>query len=271
MTKIALFCFLLISTFTFNGCSMLNPGEDQVEAMALEAYQKFKSEAKISDNKEWQAMVDRVAKRVTQASGQDEEWEWILVENPEVNAWAMPGGKIAVYTGLLPVVQTEAGLAAVLGHEVAHVTKEHGHERYARAIKGSLAGLVIGAATAVGGQMLCKSEACRYLTGLGGAAAGFAITFFERKFSREQELEADQAGQKYMAGAGYIPSEAVQVWDRMAQQNKGPQPPEFLSTHPSDQIRKEKLNNYLPESMEIYRENRQSEQYGVGETITRNL
>ena len=270
MKIMVLFC-LLLSTLTFQGCGMLNPSEDQVDKMALEAYQKFKSEAKISDNKEWQAMVDRVAKRVTAASGQDEDWEWILVENPEVNAWAMPGGKIAVYTGLMPVVQTEAGLAAVLGHEVAHVTKEHGHERYARAIKGNLAGLVIGAATAVGGQMLCKSEACRYLTGLGGAAAGFAITFFDRKFSREQELDADKEGQRYMAGAGYIPSEAVQVWERMAQQNKGPRPPEFLSTHPSDQIRREKLNNYLPESMEIYRERKQSEQYGVGETITRKI
>lgn len=250
-----------------SSCSLLNPEEKQIDQMALQAYQKFRSEAKISNNIKWQAMVDRVARRVTQASGEEENWEWILVEDDQVNAWAMPGGKIAVYTGLLPVVHTEAGLAAVLGHEVAHVTREHGYKQYARAIRSSVAGLVIGAATAIGGQLLCKSESCRYLTGLGGAAAGFAITFFERKFSREQELEADNRGQIYMAKAGYLPSESVEVWERMSQQQKGPQPLAFMSTHPSDELRQKKLDNSLPEAMAIYEKNKSSQQYGTGGKI----
>lgn len=256
---------LLLGALSFQGCSSLTPDEKEINEMALKAYKEFKSQAKISQNKEMNAMLDRVATRVAAASGKNYNWEWVLVESPEVNAWCMPGGKIAVYTGILPVLKTEAALAAVLGHEVAHATKNHGQERYARAIRGNLTGLVIGAATVVGGQLLCKSEACKNLTGLGGAAAGFAITFFDMKFSREEELEADKAGQKYMADAGYVPTEAVKVWERMAENTKGAKPPEILSTHPSDETRKQKLKEWLPEAMDIYGENKKK--YGLGETI----
>lgn len=250
---------------TFQGCSSLDPDEKEINKMAADAYKEFKSQAKISKNKEWTDMVNRVAARVAKASGKNYDWEWILVENDEMNAWCMPGGKIAVYTGIMPVLKTEGALAAVLGHEVAHATENHGKERYARAAKGNIAGLVIGVATVAGGQLLCKSEACKNLTGLGGAAAGFAITFFDLKFSRKDELEADKVGQKYMAEAGYVPTESVKVWERMSASAKGPKPPEILSTHPSDENRKEKLKEYLPKTMETY--NNQKQKYGVGETI----
>ena len=256
---------LSISFLSFQGCSTLDPDEKEINAMALKAYKEFKSQAKVSTNKDWNAMLDRVARRVATASGKNYDWEWMLVESPEVNAWCMPGGKMAVYTGILPVIKTEAALAAVLGHEVAHATENHGKERYARAIKGNLTGLVIGAATVVGGQLLCESEACRNLTGLGGAAAGFAITFFDRKFSREEELEADKEGQKFMANAGYVPTEAVKVWERMSENSKGAAPPEMLSTHPSDQTRRAKLKEWLPDAMNVYSKNKS--QYGLGETI----
>lgn len=256
---------LLLGTVFFQSCSMLNPDEKEINEMALKAYNEFKSQAKISQNQDWKNMLDRVATRVAKASGKNYDWEWVLVDSPEANAWCMPGGKMAVYTGILPVVKTEAALAAVLGHEVAHATESHGKERYARAIRGNLTGLVIGAASVVGGQLLCKSDACRNLTGLGGAAAGFAITFFDMKFSREEELEADKEGQKFMAKAGYVPTEAVKVWERMAKNSDGTKPPEILSTHPSDETRQKKLKDWLPDAMDIY--SSKQKKYGLGETI----
>jgi len=160
---------------------------------------------------------------------------------------------MAVYTGILPIVKTEAGLAAVLGHEVAHVTEKHGNERYARAVKSNVTGLVIGVGSALAGQLLCKSQTCATLTGLGGAAAGFAIQFFDMKFSREQETEADKVGLKYMARSGYQPEEALNVWKRMEEASKGA-PPEVLSTHPSNQTRQKNISQWLPEAREIYSE-----------------
>lgn len=257
---------LLISFLSlFQGCSSLDPDEKDINAYALKAYNDMKSKAKISNNAEWTAMLNRVAPRIAKASGENFNWEWMLIDSPEINAWCMPGGKMAVYTGIMPVLKNEAALAAVLGHEVAHATKRHGKQRYARAIRGNLAGLVIGAASVVGGQVFCKSESCRMLTGLGGAAAGFAIAFFDRKFSRADETESDKVGQQYMARAGYDPSEAARLWERMGAASQGQAPPEFMSTHPSDVTRKSNLNKWLPEAMETYQ--KAPQQRGLGESI----
>jgi predicted Zn-dependent protease len=265
MKKIFLLINILCMSMFLSGCSSLEPDQEQINEMALQAYNEVKANTKISDNAEWRAMVDRVARRITEESDEDFDWEWMLIESPEINAWCMPGGKIAVYTGIMPVLQTEAALAAVLGHEVAHATLNHGKERYARAIKGNLAGAVIGGVAAVGGQALCRTETCRLLTGIGGAAAGFAITFFDRKFSREDEVEADKAGQRYMAKAGYKPEEAVEVWQRMKEAGGGVEPPEILSTHPSSKTRIENLKGWLPGAREIYSEAPQK--HGMGERI----
>lgn len=265
MRKVVLL-FTLLFTFSFvPGCSTLNPEEKDIEAMALKAYQEVKTQAKISQHKEWNAMLDRVASRIAKSSGENFDWEWVLIDSPEVNAWCMPGGKMAVYTGIMPVLKTEGALAAVLGHEVAHATKRHGKQSYARAIRGNLAGLVIGVTTALGGELLCKSESCKLLTGLGGAAAGFGIAFFDRKFSRSNETEADKFGQVYMAKAGYDPSESIELWDRMSKASGGTAPPEFLSTHPSDVTRKKNLTEWLPEAEKTYQSSPQK--HGIGEQI----
>lgn len=257
--------FILSTIFAFQSCSMLDPNEKDINAMSLKAYNEVKKQAKISNNAEWTKMLDRVAPRVAKASGEDFKWEWILIDSPEVNAWCMPGGKMAVYTGIMPVLKTEAALAAVLGHEVAHATKRHGKQRYARAIRSNIAGMVIGIGTQLGGQLFCESQSCRMVTGLGGAAAGFAVTFFDMKYSREDETEADKVGQVYMAKAGYDPIESIKLWERMAEANKMGSPPEFISTHPSDATRRKNLHSWMPNAQQQYSEARVK--YGLGEPI----
>lgn len=258
---------LLLLPILFSSCASLDPQEDDINAQALKAYNEVKMKSKISNNQEWTAMLNRVASRIARASGEDFKWEWMLIDSPEVNAWCMPGGKMAVYTGIMPVLKTEAALAAVLGHEVAHATKRHGKQRYSRAIKGNLAGLVIGGAAVIGGQLFCKSKTCQQLAGLGGAAAGFAVTFFDMKYSRKDETEADLHGQQYMARAGYDPAEAIQLWDRMSAASGGKGPPELLSSHPSDARRKENLASWLPDANRIY--STAPEKHGIGAPITK--
>ena len=177
----------------------------------------------------------------------------------------MPGGKMAVYTGIMKVVKTEAALAAVMGHEVAHATLKHGLQNYARAKKENLAGLIIAGASIIGGQLLCESEQCRQMAQLGGVAAGIGITFFSRKFSRQDETSADQEGQLYMARAGYDPSEAARLWERMNAASGGKAPPEFMSTHPADAKRRENLTSWLPTAQNEYQTAPQK--YGLGVTI----
>lgn len=259
--------FILILSLTMS-CASLGPKEPtdaEINAEAAKAYLEVKAKSKMSTNKEWNAIVQRVAKRIATASGENFEWETVLIESPEVNAWCMPGGKMAVYTGIMPVLKTEAALAAVMGHEVAHATLRHGKQRYARAMTGNMIGMAAGGLAVVGGQLLCKTTTCRALSALGGAAAGFAVTFFDRKFSRGDESAADKEGQMYMARAGYDPSEAPILWDRMSAGHTGSAPPEFMSTHPSDVNRKAALNSYMSEAKSAYE--RSPHRYGLGESI----
>lgn len=241
------------------------PSDADINAQAAKAYVEVKSKSKISTNKDWNDMVQRVANRIAASSGEKFQWEYVLIESPEVNAWCMPGGKIAVYTGIMPVLKTEGALAAVLGHEVAHATLRHGKQQYARAMKENLWGVAAGVATVVGGQILCKTETCKKLAALGGVAAGFAITFFDRKFSRKDETDADKEGQIYMARAGYDPAEAPRLWDRMSAASGGKAPPEFMSTHPSDANRKANLSSWMPEAERAYQQ--APHKYGVGQPI----
>lgn len=244
------------------------PSDAEINAQAAKAYEEVKAKTKHSTNKEWNEMVQRVATRIAKASGENFQWEYVLLESPEVNAWCMPGGKIAVYTGIMPVLKTEGALAAVLGHEVAHATLRHGKQRYARAMRTNMLGLVVGGAAVLGGQMLCKTQTCKLLSLAGGVAAGFAIVFFDRKFSRGDESEADKYGQVYMAKAGYDPSESIQLWSRMAAANAGKAPPEFMSTHPSDERRKANLTEWLPEAEQYY--GQAAQKFGVGQPIRTN-
>lgn len=258
----------LLSVFIFStACSSLvkTPDEAQINAEAAKAYAEVKRTSKISQNREWTEMVRRVSQRIAAASGVNFQWEYILIDSPEANAWCMPGGKMAVYTGILPILKTEAALAAVMGHEVAHATLRHGKEGYARAIKSQYAGLALAGASIIGGQLLCKTQSCKNLSMLGGAAAGLAVTFFERKYDRGDETSADREGQIYMARAGYDPAEAVKVWERMAAMKKGASPPEVLSTHPSDERRRNQLQQWLPSAQQVYEQAPQK--YGIGDNI----
>lgn len=235
--------------------------EADINAESAKAYEEIKTKSKMSTNAEWNAIVQRVAKRIAAASGENFQWEVVLIEDKQVNAWCMPGGKMAVYTGILPVIKTEAALAAVMGHEVAHATLRHGKERYVRAIKDQYYGVLAGLGTAVAGQYLCNSDDCKKMVAIGGLAAGFGITYFSLKYDRGDESSADLAGLRYMAQAGYDPSESIRLWERMGA-NGGAKPPEFMSTHPSDQTRIKNLSSNMKEAQAIYQNN--PSKFGLG-------
>lgn len=168
------------------------------------------------------------------------QWEFNLIQSKDINAWCMPGGKVAVYTGLIPVAQTDAGLATVMSHEIAHAIARHAEERYSQMMGAQALGGIVGAAT--GG-----SQAIGQLYGIGGQLALL-------KYGRAQETEADRLGLVFMAMAGYNPDSALTFWRRMASAKEGGgSPPEFLSTHPSDETRIAKIEKNLPEARKYYK------------------
>ena len=266
MKKIIL---IALSSLYFYGCATspeeAGISEDEINAQAAQTYSEVKTKSKISQHKDWTAIVQRVSQRIAQASGKNYQWEYVLIESPEVNAWCMPGGKMAVYTGIMNVVKTEAALAAVMGHEVAHATLRHGLQNYARAKNENLAGAIIGGATVLGGQLLCKTDTCRAATQIGGVVGGLGIAFFSRKFSRVDESAADQEGQLYMARAGYDPAESIKLWQRMSAANGGKSGPEWMSTHPSDDRRQQNLSAWLPQANSEYE--KAPHKFGLGEAV----
>jgi predicted Zn-dependent protease len=187
------------------------------------------------------SQVQRVARRIEAVAGRDKPafvWKVTLLRKNEANAYCLPGGKIVVYTGILPLIGNDAGLATVLGHEVAHATAEHAAERIERQHLTKVAAVII-----AGGVAFTPSQYIHVmaLLGVGGAAASLP-------FSRAQESEADHIGLIYMAKAGYNPRHAVAFWKRMLRASKGKEPPEFASDHPSDQHRIERIEGWLPEA-----------------------
>ena len=170
----------------------------------------------------------------------DYRWEYKLVESKDVNAWCMPGGKIVVYTGILPITKDEAGLATVMGHEVSHALANHGAQRMSAAQLQSIG--AVGVAVATGGQSAEKQQMWSEYYGL-GTQVGVMLPF-----SRSHETEADKIGLVLMAIAGYNPEKAVEFWSRMAAQSAGQAPPEFMSTHPSDATRIANLKAMIPEA-----------------------
>lgn len=170
-------------------------------------------------------------------------WEFNLVENNAVNAWCMPGGKIVVYSGLLPYSENEAGLATVMSHEIAHAVARHGNERMSQ----QLALLLGGVSLAVALQDHPQETQNIFLAvyGVGGALGALA-------YSRKHEYEADKIGMVFMALAGYDPSEAVSFWERMSKRMGGTAMPQFLSTHPSDENRIKAMKEFLPSAKKYY-------------------
>ncbi|UYQ91560.1 M48 family metallopeptidase [Chitinophaga horti] len=231
--------------------------EATMQSMALTEYQTFLSQNKtvatsVSKDAE---MVQRVGKRIAAAvttyltqNGQGNEvagykWEFNLVQDDQVNAWCMPGGKVVVYTGLLPVTKNETALACVMGHEIAHAIARHGNERMSQ-------GMVAQGIQVAGSVALSKNVQAQNIFlqafNIGGPLGLNA-------YSRQNELEADGLGLIFMALAGYNPNEAVGFWQRMAAASGGNKPPEILSTHPSDDRRISEIKRLLPEAMKYYK------------------
>jgi predicted Zn-dependent protease len=194
------------------------------------------------------AEVQRVAKRIEAVAGRDKPgfvWRVTLLRKNEANAYCLPGGKIVVYTGILPLTRSDAGLATVLGHEVAHATAEHAAERLERQHLTKIAAAII-----AGGVAFTPNQYVHVLAALGVGAAAASLPF-----SRAQESEADHIGLVYMARAGYDPHQALAFWKRMLRASRGKEPPEFLSDHPSDAHRVERIRSWLPEAERAYRSN----------------
>lgn len=219
---------------------------------SFQQYGTFLKENKVITGTADARTVDRVGSRIKTAAekyltylGQnqylkDYRWEYNLIDNKEVNAWCMPGGKIVVYSGILPVTQNDAGLATVMGHEVSHALANHGAQRMSAAQLQQLG--AVGVAVATGSKSAERQRMWQQYYGL-GSALGVMLPF-----SRNHETEADQIGLTLMAIAGYNPDDAISFWTRMAAQSKGQAPPEFLSTHPSDATRIAKLKSLVPEA-----------------------
>ena len=216
--------------------------------LSLSEFDKIKNSTPVSQNAEQKALVDRVGRRIAAVAPlPNAKWEFVLFDKPDVqNAFALPGGKVGVYSGLLAVTQNEAGLATVVAHEVAHAVARHGEERISQGLLVQLGGQALGAA------MKSKPEATQALAqtafGLGSNVA------YMLPHSRAQELEADRIGLTYMARAGYDPQEAVAFWKRFggAKEQRGGKVAELLSTHPLDDKRIDQLEDLLPAARAEY-------------------
>lgn len=237
----------------FTGKNNLNfVSNEQLFPSAFQQYNQFLSESKVvtgtADAKRVTAVgmkIKAAAEKYLNANGyqgylNDYKWEYKLVEDKAINAWCMPGGKIVVYTGILPVTQDEAGLATVMGHEVAHALANHGAQRMSASQLQQLG--AVGVAVATGGQTEEKQQMWQQYYGIGSQVGGML------PFSRNHETEADMIGLTLMAIAGYNPDKAVSFWERMSAKAGGGATPEILSTHPSDATRIAKIKSLIPQA-----------------------
>ncbi|MBE7169961.1 MAG: M48 family metallopeptidase [Williamsia sp.] len=232
--------------------------ESEMQTMAASQYKDFLDSSKVvNPSVKDAAMVRRIGQRITTAitnyyKGQGKadvlagyNWDYNLVESNEVNAWCMPGGKIVVYTGLLPITQNEAALAVVMGHEITHALARHGSERMSQGIAQQFGGAALSALLANKSQGVQSLAMTAY-----GVGSNYGVIL---PFSRNQEYEADQFGLNFAAMAGYNPQEAIPLWQRMEQAGGGNRPPEFLSTHPSEGNRIARLQKQMPEALKYYK------------------
>lgn len=265
MKKLKIFVLIILLAFTVYYCSTVPiTGRSQLNlipasemnSLSFQQYNDFLKTNKLSTNKKDVEMVKRVGQRIQKAVEtyfaqnnlskelEGYNWEFNLVESPDVNAWCMPGGKVVVYTGILPITKDETGLAVVMGHEIAHAVAQHGAERMSQGLLQQLGGAALSVA------LKDESETTQniFLTAYGvGTEIGVMLPF-----SRTHESEADHLGLIFMSMAGYDPNVAVDFWTRMASQS-GSKPPEFLSTHPSDETRIADIKKELPEALKYYK------------------
>ncbi len=252
------FLLLSCSTVPITGRRQLDlvPGSTIV-SMSFQQYDEFMKTHELSKNQEQTEMVKRVGKRIQKAveeyfAGknmsqelQDYDWEFNLIESSEANAWCMPGGKVVVYTGILPITKDEAGLAVVMGHEIAHAVAKHGHERMSQELITQMGGTALSVAL----KQAPEKTQQLWMKAFGiGTQLGVILPY-----SRLHENEADHLGLIFVAMAGYDPNKAVEFWQRMTEMKGGQAPPEFMSTHPSDETRIRKIKELIPEAMQYYK------------------
>ncbi len=257
---------LLISILLYQGCAtvpvtgrkqLAMVSNAEIIPMAFQQYQQVLTEQKLSTNQQQTAMVKKVGVRIQKAveeymasKGLSSEldgfqWEFNLIDDPKVvNAWCMPGGKVAFYTGIMPICEDEAGVAVVMGHEVAHAIANHGRERMSQGMVAELGLSSLSAAL---------SQNPTATTQLFQQAVGIGTQVGMLSFSRQHESEADEIGLIFMAMAGYDPHEAPKFWERMAAMSGGGAPPEWLSTHPSNENRIKDLKRDIPKAMKYYK------------------
>lgn len=257
--------FIISGSILLSGCGsvpvtgrkqMLLVSDQEVLTLSLQQYNEFMQTAPKSTNTTNTALVVKVGRNIAAAvetylknNGYESmlsefSWEFNLVKSDEVNAFCMPGGKIVVYEGILPITQNETGLAVVLGHEVAHAVAKHANERMSTQI-------VTEYGTAAAGSVLSGSSAATQQ--IAATAFGLGTQYgILLPYSRKQELEADKLGLIFMAMAGYDPSQAAAFWQRMSQASASGTP-EFMSTHPSDDTRIKKIQEALPEALKYYK------------------
>ncbi len=229
----------------------------QMTSLSADAYGDFLNQnAPLPASNPDAQLVRKVGERISQSvdkymrdNGMKKEvenydWTFNTIQDPTINAWCMPGGRVVFYTGILPICQGEAGIAVVMGHEIAHAVARHGNERMSQGLLIQGAGMTLDVLTAE------KPDLTRNLLlqsfGIGTALGSLA-------YSRSHETEADQLGLVFMAMAGYDPRAAPAFWKRMAAQSQGNKPPEFLSTHPADDTRAEDLESFMPEALKYYK------------------
>ena len=263
--RLAALCGLLLlqascSQVAITGRKQLNLVPASVmNAMSVESYSEFLSQSKLSNDVGQTQMVKRLGGRIQKAVEQyctqnyildrleGYQWDFNLIEDDTPNAWCMPGGKVVVYTGLLPITQTEAGLAVVMGHEIAHAFAKHGAERMTQGLLVDLGGMALSEALASRPAQTKNLFMQSY--GI-GTQVGVLLPY-----SRVHENEADHLGLIFMAMAGYNPNEAVTFWQRMAASQEGKAAPlEILSTHPADSTRIRNIQNLIPDAMRYYRQ-----------------
>lgn len=247
------------STVPLSGRKQLSlVSDDQIQQQAASAYKEFLGDpsTKVITGSADAAMVKKVGNRIASAVNQylqaeglsnqfNFNWEFNLVQSADVNAWCMPGGKVAVYTGILPFTGGEEGLATVMGHEIAHAIARHSMEQMSNQYALQIGAQVLGVAT---------SGKSSIVQGLVQNAYGIGGQLMSLKYSRGNETEADQLGLMFMAMAGYNPQQAVSFWERMAgAKSKANKTPEFLSTHPDDARRVANLKKLIPQAMRYYK------------------
>ena len=234
-------------------------GENEERQMGLQAYRQVLAKEPLSHNAQAIALVEKVGRRIAAAAERppaemwrapNYRWEFKVIEKNEPNAFCLPGGKVAVYTGLLPITRTEAGLATVIGHEVAHALARHGAERMSDQMVASVGTAAVAATLAA----TVSGRSQTYLPAMMAALGAGATVGFVLPMSRAQESEADRIGLVLMALAGYDPHAAIGVWERMRAASSGRRgQPEWLSTHPADTTRIGDIRGWVNEAMRYYR------------------